>query len=111
MEGELDRALADYDEAVRLDPGDFYASRFRGDTHLAKGEYELAVADCEADLTISGPDGAAYFCVGQARLFSGNFEQAVRHYDAAVQCNPDSGWPTMAGLWQRNWPVMPKGRS
>ena len=83
--------MADYDEAVRLDPGGFYARRFRGDAHLAKGEYDLAVADCEAALSISGPDEAAYFCIGNSHLFSGNLDLAIQSLDSAIECDSDSG--------------------
>ena len=55
------------------------------------GSYDLAVADCEAVLAIGGPDEAAYFCMGNARLFSGNFEQAIGDFDSAIECNSGSG--------------------
>lgn len=45
MMQDFDRAIADYDEAVRLEPEDFFARWFRGDAHLAVASYDLAVAD------------------------------------------------------------------
>ena len=103
MKGEFERAISDYGElahrspatserrALRIDPRDFYALRFRGDAHLANGDYDRAVSDCEAALSISGPDEVAYFCMAKANLFNGNLEQAMRDFDSAVQCNPSSG--------------------
>ena len=49
------------------------------------------MADCEAALSIGGPDEAAYFLMGQARLLSGNLEQAVLDFDSAVECKAESG--------------------
>ena len=60
------------------------------------GEYDLAVADCEVALTIGGPDEASYFYMGNARLLSGNFEQAIGDFDSAIECNSDSGRPYYA---------------
>ena len=56
MMQDFDRAIADYDEAVRLGPEYFHARRFRGDAHLAMGAYDLVVVDCEASLAIVGLD-------------------------------------------------------
>ena len=39
----------------------------------------------------AGPDEAAYFYIGNARLLSGNFEQAIGDFDSAIGCNSDSG--------------------
>ena len=47
--------------------------------------------DCEAALSISGPDEAAYFCMGNAHLFSGSFDLAIQNFDSAIECNSDSG--------------------
>ena len=55
------------------------------------GEYDLAVADCEAALAIGGPDEACYFYMGNARLFSGEFEQAIGYFNSAIESNSDSG--------------------
>ena len=63
----------------------------RGDAHLANGEYDLAVADCESALSIGGPDEAAYFYIGNARLFSGNFDLAIQSFNSAIECNSSSG--------------------
>jgi tetratricopeptide (TPR) repeat protein len=45
QEGELSRAIADFSEAIKLDP-DFAEAHFqRGNARLAKEEYEEAIAD------------------------------------------------------------------
>ena len=55
------------------------------------GRMTWAVADCEAALSIGGPDEAAHFCMGSARLLSGDFEQAIGDFDSAIECNSGSG--------------------
>ena len=44
-EGDLDAAIADYTEAIRLDPRDSIAYRHRGLAYEAKGDGEHASAD------------------------------------------------------------------
>ena len=55
------------------------------------GRMTWAVADCKAALSIGGLDEATYFCIGNARLFSGDFEQAIGQFDSALECNSGSG--------------------
>ena len=82
---------ASYYSAVRLDLGDFYARRFRGDAHLAMGEYDLAVADCETALDLADPDEAAHFFMALAHLQAGRLDLAIKSFDSAVERSPDSG--------------------
>jgi tetratricopeptide (TPR) repeat protein len=44
MKGDRDRAMADYNEAIRLDPGNANASN-RGAIRNAKGDRDGAIAD------------------------------------------------------------------
>jgi tetratricopeptide (TPR) repeat protein len=39
MKGDLDRAFADYDQAIRLDPHDATAYNGRGNVYQAKQDY------------------------------------------------------------------------
>ena len=43
--GDLDRAIADYDRAIELNPSLAEAYHSRGVAHASKGEYDLAFAD------------------------------------------------------------------
>ena len=42
---EYDKAIADYDEAIKLDPKNALAYSNRGDAWRMKGEYDKAIAD------------------------------------------------------------------
>src|SRR4029077_14037182 len=43
--GDMDRAIADYTEAIRLDPKNVNAYGHRGVTYRDKGDLDLAIAD------------------------------------------------------------------
>jgi tetratricopeptide (TPR) repeat protein len=45
MQGDYDRAIADYDEAIRLDPALASAWHNRGNAYARKGDADRAIAD------------------------------------------------------------------
>ena len=55
--GDLDRAIADYDDVVRLDPKHVLAYEQRGRAHEQKGERDRAIADYRMVLALvsAGP--------------------------------------------------------
>ena len=52
MEGQLDEALADFNEAIGIDPNSVYAHWNRGDVYRKKGELWRARADYEKALSL-----------------------------------------------------------
>ena len=53
---EYDRAIADYDQAIRLDPDRALVYYDRGVTWHAKREYDRAIADYDQTIRLNGPD-------------------------------------------------------
>jgi tetratricopeptide (TPR) repeat protein len=49
---DFDRAIADYDEALRLDPDFSWALNGRGATHVERGEYDQALIDLAAGVRV-----------------------------------------------------------
>ena len=45
--GDQDRAIADYDQAIRLDPGLAHAYANRGSAYTDKMDYDRAIADLD----------------------------------------------------------------
>jgi tetratricopeptide (TPR) repeat protein len=54
--GDYDRALADLDEAIRLDPNDASSHNGRGAVWLAKREYDRAIDDFDAVIRLDPKD-------------------------------------------------------
>lgn len=50
--GDYDQAIADYNEAIRLDPDDALTYIGRGDVYYSKGDYDRAVADYDTAVQI-----------------------------------------------------------
>jgi tetratricopeptide (TPR) repeat protein len=85
---DLDRGLADFDQAIRLDPDDAYAAGARGDLHLVKKDYEHAIADYTKAIAIEPNNAPAL--VGRAIVYvaTGNADNAIADCDEAIRLQP-----------------------
>ncbi len=53
---EYDKAISDFDEAIRLDPKNAWAFAFRGMAWAAKGDSDKAKKDDDEARRLGGPD-------------------------------------------------------
>ena len=86
--GDYDRAIQEYDEAIRLDPN--YAAAFnnRGIAYRAKRDYGRAIADYDRAIRLN-PNNAAFFNNrGGAYRDSGEHDRAIQDYTEAIRLNP-----------------------
>ncbi len=58
--GDLDRGIADFNEAIRLDPKDAVVYRDRGKAYDAKGDHDRAIVDLDQAIRIDPKFAAAY---------------------------------------------------
>ena len=64
--GEFARAIADYDNAVALAPDDVIILGNRAYALVAKGDFDLAIADCNRAIQTDAKFGFAWFWRGAA---------------------------------------------
>lgn len=87
MKGQYDRAITDYDEAIKRDPkGAMYSNR--GNAWLEKGEYARSLADHDRAIRLMTGDAAGY--LNRARTFraKGDYDRALADYDQAIKLEP-----------------------
>lgn len=84
--GEHDQAIADYDEAIKLDPKNASAYNNRGNARSDKGDTDGALADFDAAIKLNKRYGAAYFNRGNVYAAQGD-DRALKDYDAALKLN------------------------
>jgi lipoprotein NlpI len=85
--GDHDKAIADFDEALKLDPKNASVLNNRGNARNDKGESDAAMADFDAAIKINPRYAAAYFNRGNALAGTGETERALKDYDAAIKSN------------------------
>jgi tetratricopeptide (TPR) repeat protein len=88
-----DRAVADCNRAIRLDPA--YANAFanRGAARYAMKDYERAIADYTQALRLDPSDAVAYNDRGNLLRSRGQDDRAIADYDAAIKLNPGYAYP------------------
>ena len=96
--GEIDRAIADYTEAIRLDPENAHARLSRGIALVRKDRYAEAIPDLDEALRMEPAFAKdyqslladAYVHRGADRQELGRYEQAVADYTEALRLNPEN---------------------
>ena len=87
-QGRLEEAIAEYDEATRLDPQLAAAYVNRGSAYGDWGQPQRAIEDYDEAIRLN-PQDADYYnnrCVAYWRL--GEFQRAVQDCDEAIRLNP-----------------------
>jgi tetratricopeptide (TPR) repeat protein len=87
--GDLEAALVDFTEAIRLDPRSAQAYNNRGLTHYRRGDLDGAAADYTAALRIDPAMAEAYYNRGVVRLRQNAPDAAIADFGNAVAINPN----------------------
>jgi len=85
--GEIDLAIADYDEAIRLDPGSATAFNNRGNLWRQKLDYDHSIADFTEAIRLDPTYAAAYNNRGIAWRFK-DVNRAIDDYTEAIRLDP-----------------------
>jgi tetratricopeptide (TPR) repeat protein len=85
LKGDLDRAVRDFSEAIRIDPKypDTYLER--GQTFFKLGDTERSIADYSAALARDTRHGAALRARGMAHLYLGQADLALADLTKAIE--------------------------
>jgi tetratricopeptide (TPR) repeat protein len=99
--GDHDRAIRDYNEAIRLDPKYVFAYNNRGNAYEAKGDHDRAIRDYDETIRLDPTYVMAYSNRGAAYTAKGDHDRAIRDFEEALRRRPGFG-PALAnrGLWR-----------
>jgi tetratricopeptide (TPR) repeat protein len=86
--GDYDRAIADYAEAIRLNPKYALAFNNRGNAWAAKGDYDRAIADYTEAIRLDPKGALAYNNRGNAWHDKGDHDRAIADLTEAIRLNP-----------------------
>ena len=85
---ELDKALADFDEAICLDAKCFEAYNMRGHAWILKKEYVRAIEDFNEAIRLNSPDKHIKYNRGVAYLTIDRYEEALADFNDAIRLDP-----------------------
>jgi tetratricopeptide (TPR) repeat protein len=88
LKGEIDRAIQDYGQAIKLNAKLATAYNNRGVAHDKKGDYDGAIQDYEQAITLK-PSAETYFNRGNAHLGKSQYAEAIDDYNQATKLKPD----------------------
>jgi carboxyl-terminal processing protease len=86
--GDYDHAIADYDQAIKLDRRYTFAYHNRGLAYHFKKDYDRAIADYGEAIRLNQRYAEAFNDRGLAYQAKGNLDQAIVDYEHALQLNP-----------------------
>ena len=87
--GQWDKAINDYDEAIRLNPEFVTALNNRANAYYKKGHFDQAIADFDEAVRLKPDFAEALSNRGNVYRKKGLIERAIEDYDKAIGLNPD----------------------
>ncbi len=88
VRGQYDRAIRDYDAAIKLDPKSAKAFYGRGCAHARTEDYIRALLDLTEAIKLDPKDTSSYVDRAIVRVIRGDWEQAVADFDEVIKLDP-----------------------
>ncbi len=85
---QYDRAVQDFDEAIRLDSNDAGIFNNRGNAYDNKGEQDRAIQDYDQAIRLNPNLAAVFFNRGGSYNKRGQYDRAILDYDQAIRLDP-----------------------
>jgi lipoprotein NlpI len=87
--GDYARAIADYDQAIRLKSDSALIFNNRGSAYQHRGDYERAMQDYEQAIRLDPTSARAINNRGRVNHLKENYTQAIKDYDEAIALDPE----------------------
>ena len=98
---DFDRAIADYDQAIRFNPNLGFAFDNRGRAYIEKNQIERAIADFDGAIRLKSDSAVALHNRCWARTITGDLSGALSDCDESLRVRPhDAGTLSTRGLVQ-----------
>jgi tetratricopeptide (TPR) repeat protein len=86
---QYDRAIADFDQALKLDPDSIFALNNRGAALARKGEYDRAIADFSEAIRLDAQSATSYNNRGTAYARIRQYDRALEDFEQAIRLDPN----------------------
>lgn len=88
---DYDRAIADFTDAIRLDPSDADMFRNRGSAYDDAEQYDRALADYDQSIKLDPSSASSFVNRGVTHANKGDDDRAIRDFDEAIRLDPKRG--------------------
>ena len=102
--GEFERAIPDFDRAVRLTPDYAPAFRNRGNAYRATLAFDRAIQDFDEAIRLSPEYAVAFTNRGVAHLNKATYDWAIQDFDRAIRLKSDEGLAYRGAAWRTTTP-------
>jgi tetratricopeptide (TPR) repeat protein len=99
--GDYAHAIADYDDAIRLDPRNADAFNMRGLAYQKRGENDRAIADFDEAIRIDPNNSIFFNNRGSAYYEQGDYSRGNADFDEAIRLNPRNADALNNRCWMR----------
>ncbi len=82
------KAIAEFDEAIRLDPQSTEAHNLRGRAYIGLDQFERAIDDFDTSIRLDPESIEAYINRGTVYWDLDQYQKAIEDYDAAIRLDP-----------------------
>jgi len=86
------RALQEFDKAIKIDSSSFKAYFGRGRVYLKTGQYDEAIADFKMVIKLKPDYSKPYHNVGWLYYQEGKYVESVRYLNKAIELEPNNRW-------------------
>jgi tetratricopeptide (TPR) repeat protein/predicted small secreted protein len=84
-----EQAIADFTEAIRLDPGNAVAYRERGAVYALRGDTDKGIADHNQAIRLNPQYAFAYYNRGVAYADKKDYDRAIADYNQVIRLDPN----------------------
>ena len=81
------KAIANYEEATRLDPDDKWIYYMRGNANLGQEQYDEAITDYNKAIRLDPDFSEAYYWRGRVKHLLEQYDEAIEDHDEAIRLN------------------------
>ena len=87
----VDKAITDYDIAIKLKPDYAEAYTWRGTAYNRKSEFDKAISDTNKTIELKPNYAEAYYIRGFTYGMRGDLSLAINDFTRVIELNPDNG--------------------
>ena len=96
--GEYDRAIADFDEGLKLQENK-YLYLYKADAERLKGDYQSAITGFTKVIEIDPMSSFAYYRRGWTKEFVKDYQGALKDYTTSIELNREYAYAYMMRGW------------